>query len=121
MDAVADEGMRMGSMAFGCSLCATRRGAVKDGWAYRPRWRVCEQHGRWLLDAGQGHSLQCVDVAGLAVNLGRTQRRWEWVARAGQVAFGADQGEVFAPAACTSATNSTATTGGSAALSNQRS
>jgi hypothetical protein len=64
-------------MAFGCSLCVARCGAVEDGWAYRPRWRVEVQHRRLLLDAGQGHSLQCVDVAGLAVELGRTQRRWE--------------------------------------------
>lgn len=70
-------------MAFGRSLCAARRGAVEDGWAYRPRWQVYVQHGRWLLDAGQKHSLQCVNVARLAVELGRTQRRWEWVARAG--------------------------------------
>lgn len=88
--------LEWGPVAFACSLCAARRGAVQQVWVYRPRWRrVCVRHGRWLLDAGQGHPLQCVDAADLAVELMRAQRRWRRVAQAG-VAFGADEGEVFA-------------------------
>ncbi|MFI6567050.1 Helicase associated domain protein [Streptomyces sp. NPDC050534] len=88
--------LEWGPVAFACSLCAARHGAVQEVWVYLPQWRrVCVRHGRWLLDVGQGHPLRCVDAADLAVELGRAQRQWRRVARAG-AAFGANEGEVFA-------------------------
>ncbi|MGW8954735.1 Helicase associated domain protein [Streptomyces sp. NPDC055709] len=84
-------------MAFGCRLCAARRGGSGGrGWVYRPQWRrLCARHGRWLLDVGEGHSLEFIDAAVLAEELGRAQRRWGRVARAAKAAGSAPR-EVFA-------------------------
>ncbi|MER8062761.1 MULTISPECIES: helicase associated domain-containing protein [unclassified Streptomyces] len=85
-----------GPVAFGCRLCAARRGGGGPVWVYRARWgRLCAYHGRWLLDVGGGHPLEFVDVGFLTDELGRAQARWGRVARAA-VAAGAGPGEVFA-------------------------
>ncbi|WP_159007436.1 DNA-binding protein, partial [Streptomyces sp. NRRL S-813] len=88
--------LEWGPVVSGCRLCAARRGSGGERvWVYRPRWqRLCVRHRRWLLDAGEGHPLQFVDAAGLAVELGRAQRRWGRVAVAAAEA-GAVPREVF--------------------------
>ncbi|MGW7673017.1 Helicase associated domain protein [Streptomyces sp. NPDC054775] len=75
--------LEWGPVAFGCPLCIARRGGGGQRvWVYRPRWRrVCAQHGRWLLDAGEGHAWPCVDIGALMPEPARAQRRWALLAR----------------------------------------
>ncbi|MEU0948513.1 TniQ family protein [Streptomyces canus] len=76
-------GLEWGPVVSGCGLCAARRGAAGRVWVYGPQWRrLCVRHGRWLLEPGAGHPLGWVDVAPVAGELGRAQRRWARVARA---------------------------------------
>ncbi|GAA3905667.1 hypothetical protein GCM10022207_88740 [Streptomyces lannensis] len=74
--------LEWGPVAFGCPLCTAQRGGGgQRAWVYRPRWqRVCAQHGRWLLDAGEGHPWQYVDIGALMSELTRAQRRWALLA-----------------------------------------
>lgn len=89
-------GLEWGPVVAGCGLCAARRGAGGRVWVYGPQWRrLCVRHGRWLLEPGMGHPLGWVDVAPVAGELGRAQRRWARVARAAQEG-GAAPREVFA-------------------------
>ncbi|WP_406349826.1 Helicase associated domain protein [Streptomyces sp. NBC_00658] len=71
-----------GPVSFGCRLCTARRGGWPQRvWLYGPRWRrVCERHARWLLDVGDGHALEFLDVGGLG-ELAAAQARWPRVAR----------------------------------------
>ncbi|MFD7283805.1 transposase [Streptomyces sp. NPDC059862] len=87
---------RWGPVAFGCRLCAARRGGAAQGvWVYRPRWQpLCARHGRWLLDTGEGHEWEFVDVSGVMQELVRAQRRWAGVARRAE-GIGVGPGEVF--------------------------
>ncbi|MEU9222464.1 hypothetical protein AB0D47_38850 [Streptomyces sp. NPDC048376] len=88
-----------GPVVFGCRLCTARRGGAGVSWVYRARWqRLCTDHGRWLLDVGDGHVLEGLAVGPLAGELGRAQRRWACLARAGLDAGGAGGApvEVFA-------------------------
>ncbi|MBQ0891351.1 hypothetical protein KBZ94_41715 [Streptomyces sp. RM72] len=88
-----------GPVVFGCRLCTARRGGAGVSWVYRARWqRLCTDHGRWLLDVGGGHVLEGLAVGPLAGELGRAQRRWACLARAGLDAGGAGGApvEVFA-------------------------
>ncbi|MFD5390793.1 transposase [Streptomyces sp. NPDC127074] len=89
--------LEWGPVVYGCRLCAARHGEGGGRvWVYRARWRrLCAQHGRWLLDVGEGHPLGSVDVTVLAGVLGRTERRWGRVARATEAA-GWAPAEVFA-------------------------
>ncbi|WP_406173224.1 transposase [Streptomyces canus] len=89
--------LEWGPVVSGCGLCAARRGGGGQRvWVYGPQWRrLCVRHGRWLLEPGGGHPLQWVEVAGLAHELGRAQRRWARVARAAKEGGGAPR-EVFA-------------------------
>ncbi|MER5295567.1 hypothetical protein ABT382_26360 [Streptomyces pharetrae] len=86
-----------GPVAFGCRLCAVRRRAGSGPvWVYRPPWqRLCVRRSRWLLDVGEGHSLEFADVAAWAGELGRARHRWAGVMRAAG-AGGVAPGEVFA-------------------------
>jgi hypothetical protein len=92
-------GSAWGPVVFGCRLCAARRSggaAQRPVWVYRAPWRrLCARHGRWLLEVGEGHPREFTDVAGLAGELERAQRRWAGAERAAQAA-GAAPGEVFA-------------------------
>ncbi|MGY5060005.1 Helicase associated domain protein [Streptomyces sp. 900105755] len=85
-----------GPVVWSCRLCAARRGSGGErAWVYRPRWRrLCGRHGRWLLEAGEGHPVEFVGVGDLVKELVRARRRWERVEGTGQVA-GAEAGEVF--------------------------
>ncbi|RZB19618.1 hypothetical protein StrepF001_12905 [Streptomyces sp. F001] len=104
--AVADRGWarwRVGAQAwgpvsFGCRLCAARRsGRMERVWRYGQRWdRVCARHGRWLLDVGDGHDLEYLDVGGCR-EVAAAQARWLRVARRA-VCTGAEPGSVFAVA-----------------------
>ncbi|WP_333746294.1 hypothetical protein [Streptomyces sp. IBSBF 2950] len=89
--------LEWGPVVFGCSLCAARRaGGGERVWGYGPQWRrLCVRHGRWLLEAGEGQVPECVEVAGLAGELGRARRRWGRVARS-TAGAGAPPREVFA-------------------------
>ncbi|MGW5285000.1 transposase [Streptomyces collinus] len=63
---------------------------------YGPRWkRLCARHGRWLLEVGDGHPLEFLDIGALAQELGRARRRW-WRLAEAVAAAGAEPGEVFA-------------------------
>ncbi|MFI9771669.1 DNA-binding protein [Streptomyces sp. NPDC052415] len=88
-----------GPVVSGCRLCAVRRGAGAGRvWVYRARWRrLCVRHGRWLLDAGEGHPWKFADVGGLARELEAAQRRFGRLVRA-EADAGGDVvgGEVFA-------------------------
>ncbi|MFJ8555099.1 hypothetical protein [Streptomyces sp. NPDC093676] len=74
--------MEWGPVVFGCRLCTARRGGGGQRvWVYRPVWaRWCGRHGRWLLDAGEGHPWQYVDIGALMSELTRAQRRWALLA-----------------------------------------
>ncbi|MFH8349669.1 helicase associated domain-containing protein [Streptomyces sp. NPDC018045] len=87
-----------GPVSFGCRLCAARRsGRSQRVWRYGQRWnRVCSRHGRWLLDVGDGHDLEYLDVGGCQ-ELAAAQARWPRVARRA-VSTGAEPGAVFAVA-----------------------
>ncbi|MDT0485333.1 hypothetical protein [Streptomyces doebereineriae] len=76
--------LEWGSVVFGCGLCAAQRGGGgRRVWVYGPQWqRLWVRHGRWLLEPGGGHPLRWVEVASLAQELGRAQRRWARVTRA---------------------------------------
>ncbi|BBJ37437.1 hypothetical protein SSPO_001550 [Streptomyces antimycoticus] len=63
-------------------------------WRYEQRWnRVCTRHGRWLLDVGDGHGLEYLDVGGCC-EVAAAQARWRRVARRA-VDTGAEPGAVF--------------------------
>lgn len=90
-----------GPVVSGCRLCAARRGAGAGAgrvWVYRARWRrLCVRHGRWLLDAGEGHPWEFADVGGLGRELDGAQRRFGRLVRARAGAgVGVVGGEVFA-------------------------
>ncbi|MCT9113056.1 helicase associated domain-containing protein [Streptomyces mirabilis] len=82
-------------MSFGCRLCTARSGGrAQRVWRYGQRWnRVCVRHGRWLLDVGDGHDLEYLDVGGCE-ELGAAQARWPRVARRA-VGAGVEAGAVF--------------------------
>ncbi|WP_328687999.1 helicase associated domain-containing protein [Streptomyces phaeochromogenes] len=87
-----------GPVSFGCRLCTARRsGRAQRVWRYGQRWhRVCARHGRWLLDVGDGHDLEYLDVGGCE-ELAAAQARWPRVARRAMGA-GVEAGAVFAVA-----------------------
>ncbi|MER6385475.1 Helicase associated domain protein [Streptomyces sp. NPDC001250] len=87
-----------GPVSFGCRLCAARRSSrMQRVWRYGQRWnRVCSRHGRWLLDVGDGHDLEYLDVSGCQ-ELAAAQARWPRVARRA-MSMGAGPGSVFAVA-----------------------
>ncbi len=87
-----------GPVSFGCQMCVARRsGRVHRLWRYGQRWnRVCSRHGRWLLDVGDGHDLEYLDVGGCQ-ELAAAQARWPRVAQRAARA-GATPGDVFAVA-----------------------
>jgi hypothetical protein len=88
--------LEWGPVVAGCGLCAARRGAGGRVWVYGPQWRrLCVRHGRWLLEPGEGHPLERVEVGLLAGELGRAQRRWARVARTAREG-GVAPREVFA-------------------------
>ncbi|WP_369253709.1 Helicase associated domain protein [Streptomyces sp. R35] len=84
-----------GPVSFGCRLCTARRsGRGQRVWRYGQRWgRVCARHGRWLLDVGDGHDLEYLDVGGCQ-ELAAAQARWPRVARRA-ASTGAEPGSVF--------------------------
>ncbi|WP_424886382.1 TniQ family protein [Streptomyces sp. SAI-126] len=78
-----------GPVVLGCGLCAARRGAGGRVWVYGPQWRqLCVRHGRWLLEPGEGHPLEWVEVAcWLGSWVGRSVGGLGWRGPSGRVGW----------------------------------
>ncbi|MCP9956091.1 TniQ family protein [Streptomyces sudanensis] len=85
-----------GEAAFACRPCTARRtGQAQRAVRYLPRWqRVCDRHGRWLLDADADQPLEHLDLRSVP-EVAEAQRQWTGVARrAGRAGVAPEQ--VFA-------------------------